>query len=79
MNNLSSSSISLDNEVDQCRIYLIDKPTVDHQPRPNIALLSLMLLIGTCSMALSLKKLRRSIFLGAVVGIDFELTASVQF
>ncbi|CAF0718290.1 unnamed protein product [Brachionus calyciflorus] len=38
-----------------------------HMASPNIALLSLILLIGTCCMALSLKKLRRSIFLGARV------------
>jgi hypothetical protein len=33
----------------------------------NIALLSLILLIGTCTLALALKKLRRSIFFGAYV------------
>jgi hypothetical protein len=43
----------------------------DNRPQPNIALLSLILLIGTCCMALSLKKLRRSIFLGAVVSGNY--------
>lgn len=34
-------------------------------PSPNVALLSLMLMIGTFALAICLKKLRRSIFLGA--------------
>jgi hypothetical protein len=38
-------------------------------PSPNIALLSLILLIGTCVLALTLKKLRRSVFFGAYVNI----------
>ena len=36
-------------------------------PNPNIALLSLILMIGTCVIALVLKKLRRSMFFGAYV------------
>lgn len=37
----------------------------NHTPEPNIALLSLILLVGTCVVALALKKLRRSMFFGA--------------
>jgi len=40
---------------------------INHVPNPNIALLSMILLIGTCVIALMLKKLRRSIFFGAYV------------
>lgn len=36
-------------------------------PEPNIALISLILLIGTCTLALLLKKLRLSNFLGSYV------------
>ena len=36
-------------------------------PEPNIALISFILLIGTCAMALYLKKLRRSNFFGSYV------------
>lgn len=35
------------------------------EPSPNVALLSLMLMIGTFVLAICLKRLRRSIFLGA--------------
>jgi hypothetical protein len=38
-----------------------------HSPEPNIALYSLILLVGTCVVALALKKLRRSMFFGAYV------------
>lgn len=51
---------------DACLLYSVEKVPQQHVPQPNIALLSLMLLIGTTVMALSLKKLRRSVFLGAV-------------
>jgi len=37
------------------------------KPEANIALISLLLLIGTCAVALFLKKLRRSKFFGAYV------------
>lgn len=43
-------------------VYKEQKP-----PEPNIALISIMLLIGTCVLALSLKKLRRSNFFGSYV------------
>ena len=36
-------------------------------PEPNIALISFMLVIGTCVMALLLKKLRRSNFFGSYI------------
>jgi hypothetical protein len=36
-------------------------------PEPNIALISILLLIGTCTLALILKKLRRSPFFGSYV------------
>lgn len=41
-------------------------------PSPNIALLSLILLVGTCVLALALKKLRRSVFFGAYVRRTFS-------
>ncbi|CAF0838647.1 unnamed protein product, partial [Brachionus calyciflorus] len=41
---------------------------LDNKPaEPNIALISLILLIGTCAMALLLKKLRRSNFFGSYI------------
>lgn len=45
----------------------------NHIPNPNIALLSLILLIGTCVIALALKKLRRSVFFGAYVNWNNSL------
>ena len=51
-----------------CQIYSIDLvEKSDHKASPNIALLSLILLTGTCAVALALKKLRRSVFFGAYV------------
>lgn len=38
-------------------------------PEPNIALISLILLVGTCTLALLLKKLRLSNFLGSYVSV----------
>ena len=40
--------------------------------KPNIALLSVILLMSTCFMALLLKKLRRSNFLGSYVSFLFK-------
>ena len=40
-------------------------------PEPNIALISFLLIICTCVLALALKKLRRSNFFGSYVSIDF--------
>jgi len=51
----------------QCFIYSNEDQISEHKPQANIALLSLILLIGTCTLALALKKLRRSIFFGAYV------------
>ena len=48
------------------------KASAHHVPSPNIALMSLMLVIGTCVMALALKKLRRSVFFGAYVRRTFS-------
>lgn len=39
-------------------------------PEPNIALISIMLLFGTCILALGLKKLRRSNFFGSYVILE---------
>lgn len=70
--NSSSSGLFIDSTTttliddDACLLYSLEKVPQQHVPQPNIALLSLMLLIGTTVMALSLKKLRRSVFLGAV-------------
>ena len=62
----SSSSSPL---IYECAMYEQERNVTEqmtlHEPRPNIALLSLILLIGTCCIALALKKLRRSVFLGA--------------
>jgi hypothetical protein len=54
----------------ECYVYEVERNDTEfsqHMQKPNIALLSLMLLIGTCCIALTLKKLRRSVFLGARV------------
>ena len=40
-------------------------PTKENQP--NVALISMTLLLGTCAIALALKKLRRSSFFGSYV------------
>lgn len=40
-----------------------------HAPEPNVALLSLILFLGTCAIALALKKLRRSNFFGSYVSV----------
>ena len=58
-------------ESTKCLLYIndtdINDPSSKHIPSPNKALLSLILLVGTCVMALTLKKLRRSVFFGAYV------------
>lgn len=64
---LSNDTIKTYNETTTCLIYSNDDKISDHKAEPNIALLSLILLIGTCTLALALKKLRRSIFFGAYV------------
>jgi hypothetical protein len=51
----------------RCEIYGEDERYKNYIPSPNIALLSLILLIGTCVLALSLKKLRHSVFFGSYV------------
>ena len=48
------------------------KAYLPHLPSPNIALMSLILVVGTCGMALALKKLRRSVFFGAYVRRTFS-------
>ena len=63
--NQSFSSSSSTNNI--CHLYYDDDPPERRTQQPNIALLSLILLIGTCVIALALKKLRRSIFFGAYV------------
>lgn len=64
----STSSIYNGYSLGECEMYDDDKRgTSNNAIEPNIALLSLILLIGTCVMALTLKKLRRSIFFGAYV------------
>lgn len=70
MSNQSSSSSSIYNGYSFVECPMYDDGThgiSNNAIEPNIALLSLILLIGTCVMALTLKKLRRSIFFGAYV------------
>jgi hypothetical protein len=80
-NNQSYSSyLNTDAKDDNCIYYRIENNfdsgdvtlSKTHVPSPNIALLSLILLIGTCVMALALKKLRRSVFFGAYVRRTFS-------
>jgi hypothetical protein len=66
-NTNSSSSIAYSNSTQRCLIYSNDDHISMEKKEANIALLSLILLIGTCTLALALKKLRRSIFFGAYV------------
>ncbi len=56
------------NSSELCPFYSNEDQILDKKYKEaNIALLSLILLIGTCTLALALKKLRRSIFFGAYV------------
>ena len=80
-NNQSYSSyLNADAKDDNCIYYRIENNfdsgdvtlSKTHVPSPNIALLSMILLIGTCVMALALKKLRRSVFFGAYVRRTFS-------
>jgi hypothetical protein len=48
-------------------------------PEPNIALISISLLIGTCALALILKKLRRSPFFGSYVSENNIRLINLQF
>ena len=64
------SQVSTNITKSRCLIEYYDTEQVSHKthsPEPNIALYSLILLIGTCVVALALKKLRRSMFFGAYV------------
>lgn len=53
----------------QCKrgLDFSDHENTNTLPEPNLALISVMLLIGTCTIALLLKKLRRSNFFGSYV------------
>ena len=66
----------------KCLFYIndtdINDPSSKHIPSPNKALLSLILLVGTCVMALTLKKLRRSVFFGAYVSYSMTFVFSNQ-
>ena len=66
--NLSNQSY-LDFNDNTCVLYQNSFETIDktHRSTPNRALISFLLLIGTCALALSLKKLRRSVFFGSYV------------
>ena len=51
-----------------CKRYQVDNiGKMQKQPEPNLALISVSLLIGTCVIALVLKKLRRSRFFGSYI------------
>ena len=67
---------------DYCKIYNFEESDKlinnGYESSPNIALLSLILLIGTCVIALTLKKLRRSVFFGAYVRIFLEININYK-
>ena len=69
LNGASTTSRSNLSNTVPCSIYQNDDLSSDEPSTksPNIALISLILLIGTCVVALLLKKLRRSMFFGAYV------------
>lgn len=83
MHQLPNSNLTLNQNYNQSSnyynhsTYLFGCPNNDHDtlnkvqhvPEPNIALISLILLVNTCGIALLLKKLRRSNFFGSYVSI----------
>ena len=67
-NNLTPTVNNYINQ-DTCFLYknIDEDDSMQHVAMPNRALISLLSLIGTCVIALALKKLRRSVFFGSYV------------
>lgn len=66
-NETNRSQSMLVNYTNTCEMYTIHNKKPDHIPVPNKALISFCLLIGTCALAMCLKKLRRSVFFGSYI------------